>query len=158
MALSVSMDLAGGGPDKFTTNKLIAGLFGQQKVAELAALRKKFGLGATTTFFHVSDYAVPDAMGLIQNSDMTMPDNPSPPPGKTKLLAAALYKASISGGKVRPDALFDTLLSQPLRVQLIGHIDAKFGAPARATYYAVLTQVLTDLHSAAAGAAQKLHT
>ena len=62
------MNLAGGGPDKFTTNQLINTLFGSAHFAELGALRKKFGLSNVTTFFHVSDYAVPDAMGLIKTA------------------------------------------------------------------------------------------
>jgi len=66
LALSVSMNLAGGGPDKFSTNRLMSGLFGHQKVAELASLRKKFGLSSMSSFFHVSDFAVPDAMKIVQ--------------------------------------------------------------------------------------------
>ena len=58
----------------------------------------------------------------------------------------------------KPDTLFDNLLTQPLRVKLVKDVDAKFGAPSRATYYAVLTQLLKDLHSVGAGAAQKQHT
>jgi hypothetical protein len=147
LALSVSMNLAGGGPDKFTTNKLMTVLFGSKQTHELAALRKAFGLSTVATFFKVSDFAVPDAMALIQKSDMQLPDNPVPPPDKPKLLAAALYKASLRGGKPNAEALFDALLSQPLRVTLVKDIDAKFGDRARAQYDEVLSRVLTDLHS-----------
>lgn len=155
LALSVSMNLAGGGPDKFTTNKLMGALFGSRKVAELAKLRKQFGLGALSTFFHVSDFAVPDAMALVQKNDMTLPDDPVPPPDNTKALAAALYRAGASGGKFSADAMLDNLLSRPVRDQLVADIDKKFGAPSRAQYHAVLTQLGSDLHFATAGGAQK---
>ncbi|HXP92840.1 MAG TPA: hypothetical protein VN905_05170 [Candidatus Binatia bacterium] len=159
LALSVSMNLAGGGPDKFSTNRLMSGLFGHQKVAELASLRKKFGLSSMSSFFHVSDFAVPDAMKIVQQKNMTLPDDPSPPPENTKALAAALYRTSLnSSGKVQAETLLDNLLSRPVRDQLITDIDAKFGAGARTSYFAVLTQLVSDLHSVGAGAVAKPHT
>jgi hypothetical protein len=153
LALAVSMNLAGGGPDKFSTNKLINALFGHQKVGELSVLRKKFGLKNTATFFRVSDFAVPDAMNLVQKNNMDLPDDPVPPPGKTKALAAALYRASLdSSGKAHGDTLIINLVSRPVRDQLVGDIDKKFNEGDRKEYFAVLTQVTSDLHFATAGA------
>ena len=153
LALAVSMNIAGGGPDKFSTNKLMSALFGHDKVHELSMLRKKFGLTRMSTFFHVSDYAVPDAMNLVQKNNMTLPDDPVPPPEKTKALAAALYRASLdSSGKAQGDTLIINLVSRPVRDQLVGDIDKKFSPGERKDYFAVLTQVTNDLHSATAGA------
>jgi hypothetical protein len=155
LALSVSMNLAGGGPDKFSTDKLIGALFGKQKAAELAKLRRQLGSATVSTFFAVSDFAVPDAMSLVQKNNMTLPDDPVPAPDNTKALTAALYRAGSSGGTFSVDAMLDNMLSQPVRDQLVADIDKKFGVHGRASYYAVLTQLGSDLHSATSGAAQK---
>jgi hypothetical protein len=153
LALAVSMNIAGGGPDTFSTNKLMSALFGHDKTHELAMLRKKFGLKNMTTFFHVSDFAVPDAMNLVQKNNMTLPDDPVPPPEKTKALAAALYRASLdSNGKAHGDTLIINLVSRPVRDQLVGDIDKKFSSGDRQQYFAVLTQLANDLHFATAGA------
>lgn len=152
LALSVSMNIAGGGPDHFSSVALFKALFGAKLNAETSKLDGRFGLNTVSTFFHVSDFAVPDAMNIVQQRNMPLPDNPAPPPEKTKALAAALYHAGLVSGKFQAVAMLDNMLSASVRMQLEGDIDKRFGLPARNEYYAVLTQIMNDLHSVTAGA------
>lgn len=152
LGLSLSMDMAGGGPDHFSSIELFKALFGAKINGETAKLDARFGLNTVSTFFHVSDFAVPDAFDLVQQHNMTLPDNPSPPPEKTHALASALYRAGLVAGKFRPVAMLDHMLSAPVREQLEGDIDKRFGLQARNEYYAVLTKLMSDLHAATAGA------
>jgi hypothetical protein len=140
------MDMAGGGPDSFTANALIAHLFAAQHVDEAAVLRGRFGLAKVQRFYRVADYAVPHAMTLIEKSNATLPDNPSPPPDDARALSAALYGAGLA-----PDGTFDVeymlerLASQAIAVRVDRDVAARFGDLGAKTYHEVLASVIGDL-------------
>lgn|GEM_PF-2504709 len=153
LALSLSIDIAGGGPEKFATEKLVGVLFGGRKDLEVGRLRKTFGEADVASFFQVSDYAVPDAMKIVQDKNMALPDDPSPSPENGKALAGALYQAALDkDGHAHAETLLDHLLSRPVRDQLVADIDRKFGSEQRRRYFAVLTELTEDLHT------EDLHT
>lgn len=145
LALALSMNLAGGGPDRYSTNKLVVALFGKHSVAELGRIRKRFGIRRAASFVHVADYAVPRAMEIVQSNNLTIPDNPSPPPNDPKALATALYRAgSNPAGQFEADTLFDRLLSPAIYGQLQRDIAAKY-PHGMDDFRPVLTLVMMDL-------------
>jgi hypothetical protein len=153
LALSLSMDMAGGGPGGFTTNRLINVLFGDRHVAELGRLQRRFGFAHVASFIHVSDFVVPNAMAIVQSKGMTLPDDPSPSPRDTTALAGALYRAGLdASGSFRAQTMLDALLSAPVRVAVVRDVEAKFGRAARENYFTVLTRVMDDLGARQAGA------
>lgn len=147
LALAISMDLAGGGPDRFSTMKLVGALFGTRSKAEIGKIRSRFGAGEATLFFTVGDYAVPRAMELVQDANMTIPDNPSPQPSDTRALAAALYRAgATAAGRFDADRFFSTVLSPSIYGHLRQDITAKFPG-GMAEFRTVLTAMMADLQN-----------
>jgi hypothetical protein len=146
LALSLSMDMAGGGPDRFTADALIKALFAPRHADEMGALRRRFGLAEMQRFYRVGGYAVPHAMTLVEESNVPVPDNPSPPPSDAPALSAALYHAGVG-----PDGRFDVtymlekLASQSIALRVDRDVTARFGAEATKTYHEVLASVFADL-------------
>ncbi len=147
LPLTVSMVVAGGGPQAFEATKLVGVLAGDKTTAEVASLTQKFGADNVKSFLTVFNFVVNDALKYVTEAKIALPA-PSPDPSDGKALAAALYKQGINpDGRFDVEYMLDGLVSHGIHVKVMDDIDAKYGAAADANYHAVLTQAMTDLKS-----------
>jgi hypothetical protein len=145
LALMQSVVNAGGGAGAFSTATLFDVLTAKNSTLELVALTKKFGARDVRSFFVAFDFLLPDGLKRLAKSHEKLPAaNPDPEDGQA--LASALYAA----GAGRPnrfdsDAMFDRLMSQPIRESVMNDAGRKYGAPALARYRSILAQLMNDL-------------
>jgi hypothetical protein len=152
LALSLSMIVAGDGPQAFKMSVLIRALDLTRGGVEIKRLQRRFGLGEVHSFLSVSDYVVADALDILQLKQIDFPDEPSPPPQDTRRLIEALYRAGAAPGGYDPRVMLDTLVSPPIHAEIARDVDAKFGLVAERNYYLVLIGLMGDLRAAAAAA------
>ncbi|MBV8580005.1 MAG: hypothetical protein JO225_09265 [Candidatus Eremiobacteraeota bacterium] len=149
LPLTVSLVVAGGGPAKFDTTKLVGALAGPLAPAEVKSLTAKFGADNVTSFITVFDFVIADALKIAGEKKVALPDAPSVDPKDGKALSAALYTAGVTpAGRYDVEYMLDNLVSHGIHTQVMDDIDAKYGAPADANYHVVLTQAMTDLKAA----------
>jgi hypothetical protein len=145
LPLTVSMVVAGGGPQAFDSTKLVGVLAGDKTQAEVASLTQKFGADNVKSFLTVFNFVVSDALKYVTDAKIPLPA-PSPDPTDGKALAAALYKQGVNpDGRFDVEYMLDGLVTHGIHVKVMDDIDAKYGAAADANYHAVLTQAMMDL-------------
>jgi hypothetical protein len=148
LPLTLSMIVAGGGPDHFTSATLVGTLAGAKTKAEVAKLTKQFGAKNVTSFLTVFDFVVADSLKIVTQKKIPLPSQPKPDPKNGKALAAALYRAGTFPGGYNVEIMLDALVSHPIHVQVMDDIDQKYGRKADANYHVVLTQAMLDLKAA----------
>lgn len=148
LPLTLSLIVAGGGPAKFDTAKLVGTLAGPLTQAEVQSLTAKFGAENVSSFLEVFNFVIADALKIVTDAKVALPTAPAVDPTDGKALSAALYTAGVSNGKFDVEYLLDNLVSHPIHVQIMNDIDAKFGGKADGNYHAVLTQAMSDLKAA----------
>lgn len=145
---TLSMIIAGGGPAKFDTVKLVTVLAGAKTKAEVASLTKRFGGSNVKSFLTVFDYVVNDSLKIVTAKKVALPSKPDPSPTNGKALAAALWKLGVQpDGNYNVEVMLDELVSHPIHVQVMKDIDAKYGVKADANYHIVLNAAMHDLKS-----------
>lgn len=143
---TLSMIVAGGGPAKFDSVKLVTVLAGDKTQAEVASLTKKFGAANVKSFLTVFNFVVNDSLKIVTAKKVALPTEPDPSPTDGKALAAALWKLGVQDdGKFNVEVMLDKLVSHPIHVQVMKDIDAKYGVKADATYHVALNQAMHDL-------------
>ncbi|GAC1542442.1 MAG: hypothetical protein NVS2B17_21010 [Candidatus Velthaea sp.] len=144
---TLSMIVAGGGPEKFSTVTLVKSLAGDKADAEVASLTKKFGAATVKQFITTFDFVVADSLKIVTAKKVKLPAGPDPDPTDGKALAAALYTDGVDAktGTFNVEYMLDHLVSHPIHVQVMKDIDAKYGAKADANYHVALLQVMKDL-------------
>jgi hypothetical protein len=145
LPVTLSMIVAGGGPDKFTTIALVKTLAGDKTDAEVASLKAKFGDEKVGNFLKVFDYVVSDSLYIVGDKKIALPKTPNPDPKDGKALAAALWGAGQTGNGFNVEVMLDRAVSHPIHDQVMTAIDKKFGLAADADYHAVLDQAMRDL-------------
>ncbi len=148
LPVTLSMVIAGGGPGKFQTIKLVSLLAGSKTKAEVAKLTNEYGQKNVASFLTVFDYVISDALAIVQAKHIALPAAPKPAPSNGKALAAALYRLGEYGsGNFDVEYMLDGLVSHGIHVQVMDDIDKKYGRPADANYHKVLQTAMTDLKS-----------
>lgn len=151
LPLTLSVVVAGGGPQKFKAATLVGTLAGSLTDAEVKSLTAKFGAAGVGSFLDTFDFVIADALRLVEQNHIALPATPAPAPTDGKALSAALYTAGVtSEGRFDVEYMLDHLTSHPLHVQIMNDIDAdsKLGPKADANYHVVLRQAMLDLKSA----------
>lgn len=151
LPLTLSVVVAGGGPQNFKAAKLVGVLAGPLTDAEVKSLTARFGAANVGSFLDTFDFVIADALRLVQQNHIALPATPEPAPTDGKALSAALYTAGVTaGGRFDVEYMLDHLTSHPLHVQIMNDIDAdtKLGPKADANYHVVLRQAMLDLKSA----------
>ncbi len=143
--LTLSMTLAGGGPEHFATVPLIKILAGSKTDAEVAALREKFGHQAVQAFVAILPFAVDDSLRIVKQKGIALPSKPHPSPQDGEALAGALWAAGQTGHSFNVEVMFDRTLSHDIHIQVMKDIDAKYGIAQDADLQAVLNQAMHDL-------------
>ncbi|NNM98761.1 MAG: hypothetical protein HKL91_03050 [Candidatus Eremiobacteraeota bacterium] len=145
LAVTLSMILAGGGPARFQTTRLLGVLAGSKTKAEVAKLTKEYGKASVVSFLTVFNYVVDDALKIVKQEHVALPSSPNPSPSNGKALAAALYHLGVTNGGFDVEYMLDGLVSHPIHVRVMNDIDLKYGRPADANYHKVLQTAMTDL-------------
>jgi len=145
LPVTLSLVVAGGGPGKFETTKLLALLAGDKTSAEVAKLTKEYGKTNVVSFLTVFNYVVDDALKIATEKHVALPPVPNPNPENGKALAAALYNLGVVDGGFDVEYMLDGLVSHPIHVQVMNDIDVKYGRHADANYHQVLQTAMTDL-------------
>ncbi len=151
LPLTLSVVVAGGGPARFDSTKLVGVLAGSLTDAEVKKLSGQFGAENVGSFLKTFDFVIGDALALVRKNDVALPPAPAPAPTDGKALAAALYGAGVTpAGNFDVEYLLDHLVTHPLHVQIMNDIDAnpQLGPKADGNYHAVLTQAVLDLKAA----------
>lgn len=76
LPLTLSMILAGGGPEHFATVPLVTALAGSKTDAEIEALKKKFGDQAVAAFVTILPFAVDDSLRIVKQKGIALPSTP----------------------------------------------------------------------------------
>ena len=148
LPVTLSMVIAGGGPGKFQTIKLVSLLAGDKTQAEVAKLTNEYGKENVGSFLTVFDYVISDSLAIVQAKHIALPAAPKPAPTNGKALATALYKLGEYGnGQFDVEYMLDGLVSHGIHVQVMNDIDKKFGRHTDANYHKVLQTAMTDLKS-----------
>jgi len=151
LPLTLSVVVAGGGPAKFDSAKLVGVLAGSLTDAEVKKLSDQFGADNVGSFLKTFNFVISDALALVQKNKVALPSAPAPAPTDGKALAAALYTAGVTpAGNFDVEYMLDHLVTHPLHLQIMSDIDAnpELGGKADGNYHAVLTQAMTDLKAA----------
>ena len=143
---TLALVVAGGGPKAFSTVTLFGVLADGKAAAEKAKLIKQYGSAGFGQYVKTFDFVINDALKIVTEKKVALPNAPSPDPKNGKALAAALYTDGISptaGFSV--EYMLDHLVSHPIHVQVMKDIDAKYGPKADADYHVVTLTIFKDL-------------
>ena len=149
LPVTLSMIMAGGGPEKFSTLTLVHVLAGAKTDAEVASLKAKFGDAKVMNFVKVFDFVVADSLKQVTEHHVALPAKPMPDPANGPALAKALWLAGQTGHSFNVEVMLDRAVSHPIHSQVMTDIDndPKLGLAADADYHAVLNQAMNDLAS-----------
>jgi hypothetical protein len=147
LPVTLSMVIAGGGPNNFQTTTLVGTLAGAKAGPEVASLTKKFGATKVGNFVKVFNFVVADSLKIVTEKKIALPKTPSPDPQDGKALAAALWGAGQTGEGFNVEVMLDRAVSHGIHDQVMTDIDGKYGLAADADYHAVLNQAMHDLAS-----------
>lgn len=148
LPVTLSMIIAGGGPQHFDTVTLLKVLAGKNFNAEVGKLTKQYGKDKVGNFLTVFNFVVEDSLKIVTAKKVKLPSTPSPNPKDGKALAAALWNAGILPGGWSVEVMLDRAVSHPIHVQVMKDIDAKYGIAKDADYHAILTTAMQDLKAA----------
>jgi len=145
LPVTLSMVIAGGGPNNFTTLTLVRVLAGDKTDAEVASLKQKFGDQKVTNFVTIFPFVISDSLKIAKEKGVALPAAPNPDPKNGQALAGALWAAGQTGHGYNVEVMLDRAVSHPIHLQVMKDIDAKYGLAADADYHAVLNQAMHDL-------------
>lgn len=149
LPVTLSMIVAGGGPQHFDAVTLLKVLAGGSFNAELAKLTKQYGKDKVGNFVTVFNFVVADSLKLVTAAKVKLPATPNPDPKNGKALAAALWNAGVMpNGGWSVEVMLDRAVSHPIHVQVMKDIDAKYGIGKDADYHAILATAMHDLKAA----------
>lgn len=136
---------AGGGPGKFSTSTALTALVGADVTnKEVAKLTTQYGKPAVDSFITVFSYAVNDATKIATADGIAFP---SPALSGDKL-AGQIVQDGTANGTFQTGYLLDHLLTHKIHDQVMGDIDAKYGAAADANYHKISNQAMYDIAQA----------
>ncbi len=146
LAVTLSMVTAGGGPNAFSSSKLLETLAGRQDAGRgrsvarpLWARRRQI----VSQRLHVRRQRRAQVRG--RGADPVAGD-PVPDPKDGKALSEALYKLGVlPTGRFDVEYMLDGLVSHTIHLKVMDDIDAKYGTTADANYHAVLATAMNDL-------------
>lgn len=147
LQVTLSMILAGGGPQNFNTVTLLKGLTGDKFNAEVGKLTTQYGKDKVGNFLQVFNFVVADSLRIANEKHVTLPQTPSPDPHNGPALAQALWTAGQTGTGFNVEVMLDRAVSHPIHDQVMTDIDKKYGIAADADYHAILTTAMHDLAS-----------
>ncbi len=147
LPVTLSMIVAGGGPNDFNALTLVKTLAGDKTDAEVASLKAKFGDVKVGNFLTVFNFVVNDSLYIVGEDKIALPTQPNPDPKDGKALAQALWNAGQTGNGFSVEVMLDRAVSHPIHDQVMDAIDKKYGIAADADYHAVLNQAMNDLAS-----------
>lgn len=145
LPVTLSMVIAGGGPNNFATLTLVKVLAGDKTDAEVASLKQQFGDAKVTNFVTIFAFVVSDSLKIAKEKGVALPSTPNPDPKNGQALAGALWAAGQTGHGFNVEVMLDRAVSHPIHLQVMKDIDAKYGLAADADYHAVLNQAMHDL-------------
>ena len=148
LPVTLSLVIAGGGPDKFSTVTLLKTLAGSKFQPEVAKLTTQYSKDKVGNFIKVFDFVVADSLKIVTEKHIALPKTPSPDPKNGPALAGALWAAGQTGHGFNVEVMLDRAVSHPIHDQVMKDIDAKYGIAADADYHAILTTAMKDLASA----------
>jgi len=149
LAVTLSMIVAGGGPQHFDAVTLLKVLAGKKFNAEVAKLTKEYGKTKVGNFVTVFNFVVADSLKIVTAAKVKLPSKPNPDPKNGKALAAALWNAGVlRNGGWSVEVMLDRAVSHPVHVQVMKDIDAKYGIGKDADYHAILATAMHDLKAA----------
>lgn len=147
LPVTLSMVIAGGGPNNFATLTLVKVLAGNKTDAEVASLKQKFGDQKVTNFVTIFPFVVSDSLKIAKEKGVALPAVPNPDPKNGEALAGALWGAGQTGQGFSVEVMLDRAVSHPIHIQVMKDIDVKYGIAQDADYHAVLNQAMHDLAS-----------
>lgn len=147
LPVTLSMIVAGGGPQNFSTVTLLKGLTGEKFDAEAGKLTTQYGKDKVGNFLQVFNFVVSDSLRIVNEKHIALPQTPNPDPKNGPALAQALWAAGQTGNGFNVEVMLDRAVSHPIHDQVMTDIDKKYGLAADADYHAILTTAMHDLAS-----------
>ena len=114
LPVTLSMVIAGGGPEHFATLTLVKVLAGDKTDAEVAALKQKFGDAKVTNFVTIFPFVVSDSLKIAKAKGVALPSAPNPDPKNGEALAGALWAAGQTGHGFNVEVMLDRAVSHPI--------------------------------------------
>lgn len=145
LELTLSMILAGNGPQNFDTVALIKDLTGSKFDAEVGKLTKQYGKDKVNHFITVQKFVVDDALKIVSDKHIALPKAPVPDPHNGPALAQAMWQAGQTGSGFNVEVMLDRMVSHAIHDQVMDDIDKKYGVATDADYHAVLNTAMHDL-------------
>lgn len=145
LELTLSMILAGNGPQNFDTVALVKDLTGSKFDAEVGKLTKQYGKAKVDHFITVQKFVVDDSLKIVGDKHITLPKTPVPDPHNGPALAQAMWEAGQTGQGFNVEVMLDRMVSHPIHDQVMDDIDKKYGVATDADYHAVLDTAMHDL-------------
>ncbi len=146
LPLAVSLVVAGGGPDHFSSALLYQRLTGPAEPVETKKLRAEYGDAAVVGAFALMDYAIDDVLRIYGRSGTQLP-SPNPAPSDLPTLAHALYAAGITGsGKWDVGFMLEKIMSHPVHRVVMHDLDARFTHPVNARFHTILAEMMHDVN------------
>jgi hypothetical protein len=138
-ALLAAVVSLGGGADHFGAATFRRAL--STSPDEENNLRAAVGSANVDRFGEVFTFVVNDALATMKRSGKALPPPLSTDP---KTVAAALYKAGISGSTFDIEHCFDTLFSPAVHDHAMLAVGRKYGAAGETAYHAVFARLIQD--------------
>jgi len=148
LPVTLSMIVAGGGPNVFSAVTLVKALAGSSADAELAKLGKQYGSKNMTSFVTIFKFVVDDSLAIVAAKKIALPATPDPSPTDGRALSTALWNAGLIGNQFNVEVMLDRAVSHPIHLQVMKDIDAKYGLPADAEFHIILATAMNDLAAA----------
>jgi len=148
LPVTLSLVIAGGGPQHFDSVTLLKVLAGKNFNAEVGKLTKQYGKTKVGNFLTVFNFVIADSLKIVTAKGIKLPAKPSPDPKNGKALAAALWNAGVIPGGWSVEVMLDRAVSHPIHLQVMKDIDAKYRIARDADYHAILTTAMHDLKAA----------
>jgi hypothetical protein len=142
---TIALINAGGGPGNFSAATALTALVGAKLTnAEIAKLSVRYGKPAVDSFITVFNFAVNDAAKIAKDDDVKFPA----PALSGEKLASQIVQDGTVNNTFYTGYMLDHLVTHKIHDQVMGDIDAKFGAPADANYHKVSNQAFYDIAQA----------
>lgn len=150
---AISLVTAGGPAGHFSLVTALTALAGAKTAnAEVAKLTKQYGAAKVGSFVAVQNFAVNDAVKIAMAAGVKFPS----PMVHGTALAKRVVMLGLVDGTYYEGTQLDHLVTHKIHEQVMGDIDAKFGAAADANYHRIADQAHYDLAQALGATTVKL--
>jgi hypothetical protein len=149
LALTVSVVTAGGGPQSFSTLRLLRSVAGPNLARELRVLKNRHGAQAVADMPVTLDFLIDDALRVVTAKHIVLPA-PNPPPASRHALVRAMWFAGVSHNSFDVGTMLERMLSHQVHHAIMADTDANpsIGHARNESAHILLAEMMNDLAAA----------